>query len=239
MNGEYLGCKIDYRETSADGNSCKIIFKSDIEGIATTYANLFRRSLLQNVPCMAIAGIKCKCSTGYITNYFDVVPNVTSSLLSICTKLTNARFNTRGYSNPFIVKSVISGNVNISDVVKNMEVVVGDVDSIDLTSKDELLTGIVGGSTIELSMFFNNGVGYSPKDKNIQDLQKIVSAGEMKDWIVTDSQHHSVISVGYKPSVVLGVQEIVLDVVNSSGQIRDVVRGCRDNIIKQLQFDLD
>ncbi len=238
MGGEYLGCKIEYREKSADGDSCEIVFKSDVEGIATTYANLFRRSLLQNVPCMAISGIKCRCSDKYITNFFDVVPNITSSLLSICTKLANARFNTGGYYKPFIVKSVVSGNVTISDVVDNMELVLGDAESIDLTSKDELLATIVGDGNLELTMFFNNGVGYSPKDKNSQDLSKLISSSEMNDWIVMDSQHHSVISVSYKPSIVLGVQEIVLGVTNSSGQIREVVRGCRENIIKQLQFEL-
>ena len=234
----YLGCNIEYKETSDNGESCELIFRSETEGIATTYANLFRRSLLQNVPCMSVAGLKCYCSGKFIINFFDVVPNISSSLLDISSKLVNAKFNTYDYDEPFVIKSIVSGNVKISDILSGMEVVVGDIEKLDLTSKDELLTTIVGGSSIELSLFFNNGVGYSPKDKNKQDLSNIISQSELDKWIVMDSQHHSILTVSYKPSMVLGMQEIVLGIVNSSGQVKEIIRGCKDNILKQLQFEL-
>lgn len=225
-------------------NTCSLIFTSEVEGIATTYANLYRRSLLQSVPSISVAGIRCYADGAYIKNLFEVVPGLTCSLLDINTRLHSAKFDIDAECDKFVLTICISDVLKMSDLCNSGKYVIGDgldskVKSIQLMSEDLELAKVVGGVDITLDIFFKRGVGYSPKDINKQTLGELLGASmdnsKLKDWIITDSQHRGVNSVSYNTEQGVGGQTIILGVSSYQNNIESIVNNCTDKIINQLE----
>lgn len=231
--------EVTWNKTS--GNSGELTFKSDVEGVATTYANLYRRALLQSTPNMAVAAIRCKVDGSYSKNLFQLIPGMTDSLIDVNSKLHNATFNiTNKDVDSFILSFSLSGKVMLSDICDNNKctVVQGDIDlsEIELISEDAILTSVVGNHNIVIDIFFKNGVGYLQRDVNTQSLEAIVGQSEVGTWIVTDSQHRGVVSVTYNCTNRLGKQIIVLGVTSFQNNIEEVISNCTDLIKSQLDF---
>lgn len=236
MGNLFLACNLQCNEISS--NECNLVFKSDVEGIALTYANLYRRVLLQNTPYMSVAGIKCCVDGSYIRNFFEVVPGLTGSLIDISTLLHNSVFDIENDTDctEVIIKTSLKGKVSLSDIVKdgNFTARNGEDISMRLISKDSTLASVVSGKVIELEIFFRKGVGFLQKDINTQALKRIVEDSEINDWIVTDSQHRGVVSVSYNVANTLGRETVTLGVKSYNNNIGEVVRSCTENIIRQL-----
>lgn len=220
------------------GNSCNLTFKSDVVGAATTYANLYRRSLLQNVPCISVAGICCKYGEVSCKNIFEVVPGLTGSLVDINSKLHNAVFNIDTDDEAVIISVTFTGMIKLSDLCKSgsYHVVSGDIGDggIELISNDSVLASVVGGKEMTLDIFLKRGVGYSPKDVNTQILTGLIGEDLVKNWIVTDSQHRGVLNVSYNEETRLGRQTITLGVKSYQDNIAAIVDNCTTSIIEQL-----
>ena len=229
--------EVDMTYNKTSDSSCDMTFKSDVEGIATTYANLYRRVLLQSTPRISVAGICCKVNGNYVKNFFEIIPGLTGSLIDINMALHNAVFDFEGASDKFILTISLTGRTNLSDICDESKCVVhyGDVSSIKLLSQDRLLANVVGNNTITLDIFFMMGTGYSQKDVNTQELSELIGDDQVKNWIVTDSQHRGVANVAYHNEVRLGKQTVTLSVKSHQNDIDSIIDGCTKRIIGQLQ----
>jgi len=233
------GIKIKYSNISS--NSCTLEFKSDVEGVATTYANLYRRVLLQSTPRYSVAGIRCCANGNYAKNFFEVVPGLTTSLIDINTSLFNAVFNIEGGSDIIILSIELDGTVRLSDFCDMSKVSVKfgtDFDNIDLVSQDKPITSVIGNNNVTLDIFLRKSVGFSNKDVNIEALKEVIGENELRTWIVGDSQHRGVVSVSYHSNVILGRQTVTMEVKSHENNIEEVVRGCTEHITNILkEFD--
>lgn len=238
MRSHVLPCLAEIERVPSDNKKCIITFKSDVEGVATTYANLMRRALLENVSCMAVAGLRCKVNGKYIQNLFEVVPGFSGSLIDIYTGLHQASLDIESDSDDIIISCNLSGKVTLHSLfnIDSASVLIGNnVTKIDLISEDKVLTNIVGKSDIQIDVYIRRATGFSHRDVNQQALSKIVpDKAELKTWIVTDSKHQSVPLVEYNTKTVLGMQEIKLTVHSNEGSAVDAASECINNIIEQL-----
>ena len=227
---------IEVTWSKISSNKGELTFKSDVEGIATTYANLYRRSLLQSTPSMAVAAIRCEVDGSYSKNLFQMIPGLTDSLIELNSRLHNATFDIDSDSDSFIISMGLKGKVMLSDICDTNKYVVskGDLNKISLVSEDITLTSVVGNHEILLDIFFKRGSGFSQKDVNTQLLEDLCGNQETDTWIVTDSQHRGVLNVSYHASTRLGKQTIVLGITSFQNNIDEVVNGCTERIIAQL-----
>ena len=235
---------LDVTWNKTGGNSGVLKFVSDIEGVATTYANLYRRVLLQSTPSMAIAAIRCLVDDKPCKNLFQAVPGLTDSLIDINNKLHNATFDV-SYEDEgdeknvksFTVSIALNGKTMVSDLCGDKANLIADSEDdikLSLVSKDETLTNVVGNHSIMLQMFFVKGSGYSQRDINKQTLEAVVGSSELDSWIVTDSQHRSVVNISYNVTNRLGKQIIELGVTSFQNNIEDVINHCTEIIVGQV-----
>lgn len=224
---------MEYRKTGSD--MCTLVFKSNVEGIATTYANLYRRSLLQSTPKFSVAGIRCNSNGNYAKNFFEIVPGMTTSLTDVYMGLFNAVYDIDCDSDNIILSVVLSDGFNLSDLCdkeKTSPKFGTDCNSIQLVSSDRKLTSVVGNNNIIIDVYLKRSVGFLGKDINIESLKRIVGDSNMSTWIVCDSQHRGVASVSYNSDTKLGRQTVTLDVKSHQNNIEEVIRGCTEHIKK-------
>lgn len=227
-----------YNRTSSD--SCELVFKSDVEGIATTYANLYRRSLLQSTPIYSVAATRCKYNGNYANNFFEIIPGLTGSLLEINTMLTKAVFDIKSEDSDIVLSLPLTQKTMLSNVcdLGKVSVLNGDIDEISLVSQDKILATVVGTNHVIIDIYIRKGVGYIQKDLNKIALEEVVGADGTEHWMVIDSQHRGVVSVGYHNEVRLGKQIITLDVKSHQSNIDEVIKGCTKNIADQMNVFL-
>lgn len=225
-----------YNKTSSD--SCELEFKSEVEGIATTYGNLYRRVLLQSTPCFSVAGLRCRYNGKCAKNFFEIIPGMTTSLINVNTALFNAVFDVDCEDDYVILSVDLENTVKLSDICNMDKVIIrNNTDDIKilLKSQDTTLTTVVGSNNITLDIFLRRGVGFSNRDVNIEALKTIVGEDEAKTWIVSDSQHRGVVSTSYHNEVRLGKQTVKLEVKSHQNNIDEVIHGCTETIIAQLR----
>lgn len=228
-----MDINMEYRKTGSD--TCTLVFKSNVEGIATTYANLYRRSLLQSTPKFSVAGIRCNSNGNYAKNFFEIVPGMTTSLTDVYMGLFNAVYDIDCDSDNIILSVVLSDGFNLSDLCdkeKTSPKFGTDYNSIKLVSSDRKLTSVVGNNNIIIDVYLKRSVGFLGKDINIESLKRIVGDSNMSTWIVCDSQHRGVASVSYNSDTKLGRQTVTLDVKSHQNNIEEVIRGCTEHIKK-------
>ena len=231
---------MSFEKTSSD--SCILEFKSDVEGIATTYANLYRRTLLQSTPCYSVAGLRCSANGKYAKNFFEILPGMTASMVDINTTLYNAVFDIDSDDNVIIISIELGGKTMLSDITDKSKISVKygtSVDSITLRSQDKVLTNVVGNNNITLDIFLKKGVGFSNRDVNLEALKTVVSDSEIKSWIVGDSQHRGVMNVSYHSDVRLGKQTIKMEVKSYQNNIESVIDNCTKHILKNMNSFLE
>ena len=224
---------MEYRKTGSD--TCTLVFKSNVEGIATTYANLYRRSLLQSTPKFSVAGIRCNSNGNYAKNFFEIIPGMTTSLTDVYMSLFNAVYDIDCESDNIILSVVLSDGFNLSDLCdkeKTSPKFGTDYNSIQLVSPDKKITSVVGNNNIIIDVYLKRSVGFLGKDINVESLKRIVGDSDISTWIVCDSQHRGVASVSYNSDTKLGRQTVTLDVKSHQNNIEEVIRGCTEHIKK-------
>lgn len=226
--------KCVYNEISP--NMCELSFISEVQGIATTYANLYRRALLQGTPILSVAGIKCTSNGHVYRNLFEIVPGVSNSLIDINTMLHTAVFDIDTDCDDIVLTINIAGTVKLSDICNKYVVSYGDIGDggINLVSEDKVLTTVVDDRSLTLDIYLKKGVGFSPKDINTQSFIDALGNSNINDWIISDSKHSGIVSVSYHDEVVLGKQTVVLGITSYKNQIRTIVQECRDRVVSQL-----
>lgn len=222
-----------YKEGSSN---CMLEFHSNVEGIATTYANLYRRVLLQSVPRMAVAGIKCVVDGKVISNLFQVVDGLKGTLLDLNQILHTTVFNVDTEDEDVILSINLDGDFLLSDLTnpENYYVSEGAIRGINLVSDDSLLASVVGNHKIILYIYFRKGIGFIQKDVNTIRLSEVIGDNSVSDWIVSDSQHRGVSKVQYKSDVQLGRQTVTLHINSYEPNIEDIVNNCTLTILEQV-----
>lgn len=230
-----MDINMEYRKTGSD--TCTLVFKSDVEGVATTYANLYRRSLLQSTPKFSVAAIRCNSNGSFAKNFFEIIPGMTTSLTDVYMSLFNAVYDIECDSDNLIISIELSGNFNLTDLC-NRDIAVPkfgtDFDSISLVSSDKRVATVVGNNSITLDIYFKRSVGFLNKEVNIESLKRIVGESNISTWIVCDSRHRGVASVSYNSDTKLGRQTITMDVKSHQNNIDEVIRGCTEHIKKNI-----
>lgn len=224
---------MEYRKTGSD--TCTLVFKSNVEGIATTYANLYRRSLLQSTPKFSVAGIRCNSNGNYAKNFFEIIPGMTTSLIDVYMSLFNAVYDIDCEGDSIILSVVLSDGFNLSDLCdkeKTSPKFGTDYNSIQLVSQDKKVTAVVGNNNITIDVYLKRSVGFLSKDINVESLKRIVGDSNISTWIVCDSQHRGVASVSYNSDTKLGRQTVTLDVKSHQNNIEEIIRGCTEHIKK-------
>lgn len=228
---------VEMKFNKLNSSSCELVIKSEVEGIATTYASLYRRMLLQSTPCYSVAGIRCKANGKFVKNFFESVPNLTGSLIELNTILHNAKFDIVSEDKYIVLTLELKNKVMLSDLCDPAKTVVshGSIQGFTLESKDEILATVAGEGDIVLDIFLMEGIGYSQKDVNTQALSNVLGSDAAKDWMITDSQHKGVHNVSYHNDVRLGKQTVKLVVTSHINGIEETIRSCTDTIINQLE----
>ena len=233
---------IHFTPNAGDPKQGTLTFESEVEGIAMTYANLYRRCLLQSVPSYSVCAIKCSYMNGAILEVckspFQVIPDLMGSLLEITNILHNAVFEVETEKEAFTLTTVLEGKVMLSDICTSPNTKIIDAENVKLLSEDKELATIVGERKITLELLFVKGIGYRIRDDNVATLKNYCGQTPDDWWIIMDSQHKGVLKVGYKEDKKLDKQIMTLDIVCNRGTVVDALTSC-SNLIREVTEKVD